>query len=210
LYVVTDPRLSKGRSHEEVCAKAIEGGANVIQLRDKDATTKQLCDYGRRLRELARKAGALFIVNDRVDVALAVDADGVHVGQDDLPAQEARRILGRGKIVGVSTSNLEDARIAAEAGADYVAIGAIYETRSVKADAGTPVGPEAVANLRKHTKLPIVAIGGINRSNVSEVVRAGADGIAVISAVVSADDIKAAASELKRIIVEGRARHAEG
>ena len=205
VYVVTDLQLSKGRSHEEVAARALEGGATVIQLRDKQASTRELCEVGRRIKALTDKRGALFIVNDRVDIALAIDADGVHLGQDDLPAAIARRLLGSRKVLGVSTENGEQARQAARDGATYVAIGPIYEARGSKADAGAPIGVEAIAELRKHTRLPIVAIGGINHDRIAEVARAGADGAAVISAIVGADDITAATREMKRLFLEAKA-----
>ena len=204
LYVVTDPNLSQGRSHDEVAALAFAGGATVVQLRDKHASDKGLCETGLRLQALAAKMGGLFIVNDRVDVALAVDADGVHLGQDDLPADVARGLLGPGKVLGVSVENGEQAGKAARDGADYVAIGPIYETRGSKADAGVAVGPQAIAELREQTDLPIVAIGGIKHHHIAEVIGAGADGVAVITAVVSGEDISLAAREMKRLIREAR------
>ncbi|MBF8299129.1 MAG: thiamine-phosphate pyrophosphorylase [Dehalococcoidia bacterium] len=204
VYVVTDPLLSKGRSHEEVVSLALEGGASAVQLRDKQASTRELCEIGLRIKSLTEKWGALFIVNDRVDIAVAIDADGVHVGQDDLPALAARRILGPGKVLGVSTENGDQARQAAAQGASYVAIGPIYEARGSKADAGAPIGPKAITDLRKHTSLPIVAIGGIKHDRVAEIARAGAAGVAVISAIVGADDIVAATREMKRLFLEGK------
>ena len=158
VYVVTDPRLSQGRSHEEIAARALEGGASVIQLRDKQATTRELCEIGIRIKPLTQKWGALFIINDRADIAVAIDADGVHVGQDDLPAAAARRLLGPGKVLGVSTENGKQAAQAAADGATYVAIGPIFEARGSKADAGEAIGLKAITELRKHTRLPIVAI----------------------------------------------------
>ena len=204
LYVITDPELSLGRSHEEVATQALEGGANVIQLRDKHASTKALYEAGLKLKALTARAGALFIVNDRVDIALAVDADGVHLGQDDLPAIAARRLLGSHKVLGVSVENAEQARKAAEDGASYVAIGPIYEARGSKPDAGVPLGAKVIAELRQHTRLPIVAIGGIKNRHLAELFKAGADGVAVISAIAGAKDILAATREMKRLILEAR------
>ncbi len=204
LYVVTDSELSLGRSHEEVASQALAGGATVIQLRDKGASTKELCELGQRLQALAASAGGLFIVNDRVDVALAVDADGVHLGQDDMPAHVARKLLGPDKVMGVSVENAKQAERAAQDGADYIGIGAIYEARGTKSDAGDPIGPQAVADLRPRTDLPTVAIGGIKHRNVAEVIEAGADGAAVVSAIVGAEDIAAAATEMKRLIQAAR------
>lgn len=205
VYVVLDPILSKGRTHEEVAAMAIAGGASVIQLRDKQASVRELCEIGRRIKALTVRTGAHFIVNDRVDIALAIDADGVHLGQDDLPAGLARDILGPRRILGVSVENGDQARRAARAGATYVAIGPIYEARGSKADAGAPIGVEAITELRKHTRLPIVAIGGINHDRVADVARAGADGAAVISAIVSATDITEATREMKRLFLAAKA-----
>lgn len=204
VYVVTDPLLSKGLSHEVVIARALAGGATVIQLRDKQASTRDLCEIGARIKELTDKWQALFIINDRVDIALAVGADGVHVGQDDLPAAVARRLLGAGKILGVSTENGEQARKAAQDGADYVAIGPIYEARSSKADAGAPIGPDAITELTRHTSLPIIAIGGIKHDRVADVIRAGAAGAAVISAIVNAPDITVATREMVRLVARAR------
>ncbi len=204
LYVVTDRDLARGRSHQEVAAAAFAGGANVVQLRDKSVQARELCAIASEIQALATQAGALLIINDRVDVALAVDADGVHVGQDDLPAAAARRLLGPDKVLGVSVENGAQARQAEADGADYVAIGPIYEARGTKTDAGPPVGPQAIAEMRRHTRLPVVAIGGIKAQHVAEAVRAGADGLAVVSAVVAAPDIEAAARELKRRIEETR------
>ena len=208
LYVITDRGLAKGRSHTEVARAAVAGGANVVQLRDKEASTLELYKTGLALREITARAGAVFIMNDRLDIALAVDADGVHLGQDDLPPEAARKLLGRGKILGLSVENPEQAAKAEGAGADYVAIGPIYEARGSKADAGPPVGPAAITAIRKATRLPIIAIGGIRADQVSAVLQAGADGIAVISAVVSAGDIKAAAEDFRRRIAASRSAHA--
>ncbi len=206
LYVITDRALAKGRSHTDVAREAIAGGANVIQLRDKDATTLELCTIGVAIKEITSRAGATFIMNDRLDVALAVDADGVHLGQDDMPTIAARKILG-GKILGVSVENPEQAARAEAEGADYVAIGPIYEARASKADAGPPVGAHAITAIRKATRLPIIAIGGIKIGHAAEVMQAGADGIAVISAVISAPDISVAARDFRKRIGEARLRH---
>ena len=200
VYVVTDPLLSLGRSHEEVAEAAFAGGASVVQLRDKDASTDELYRYGLAVQDAAARHGALFIVNDRVDLAQAIDAGGLHVGQEDMPASLARELIGEDKVLGVSVENGEQAAEAERAGASYVAIGPIYEARGTKSDAGPPVGPEAITEIRRHTRLPVVAIGGIKHGHVGEVIRAGASGIAVISAVVGAPDIAAAAGEMRRLV----------
>ncbi len=204
LYVITDRGLARGRSHLEMAEAAIAGGATAIQLRDKQAEARDLYRAGLELQALCRSRGVLFIMNDRLDLALAVDADGVHMGRDDLPTPVARRLLGGGKLLGVSTENGAQAAQAERDGADYVAIGPIYEARGSKGDAGPPVGPQAIAEVCRHTRLPVVAIGGIKAQHVPEVLGAGASGIAVISAIVGAPDIAAAAREFKRWIQEAR------
>ncbi len=203
LYVITDERSSRGRSHLQVVDAAIQGGADVIQLRDKTASSGRLYQVALSLRKLTREAKVSFIVNDRLDVALAVDADGVHVGQEDLPASVVRRILGPGRILGVTAETVEEAAIAEKDGADYLGIGPVFETRKTKADAGPPQGPAIIANIRPHTRLPIVAIGGIKAENARAVREAGADAAAVVSAIVGADDIAQAARELKSVLGTG-------
>ncbi len=205
LYVVTDAGLSRGRSHEQIAVRALDGGANVIQLRDKSKSTLELYNTALRLQEMASRAGALFIVNDRIEVALAVEAHGLHIGQDDLPADVARKLLGPKPVLGVSVENGEQAEQAERDGADYVAIGPIYEARGTKDDAGPPVGVRAITKLRQYTDLPIVAIGGIKPEAVGDVIGAGADGVAVVSAVVSAENVAEAAAELRGLILVARA-----
>lgn len=195
VYVLTDPKLSRGRSHPEVVRAAIAGGATAVQLREKDGSTREMVEIGLELRRITREAGVLFIVNDRVDVAMAVEADGVHVGQSDMPAALVRKLVGPAMIVGVSASTVEKARQAVRDGADYLGVGAVYPTGS-KADAGRPVGLERLREIRSQVNIPIVGIGGINLSNAAQVMAAGADGVSVISAVVSADDVAAAARQL--------------
>jgi thiamine-phosphate pyrophosphorylase len=197
--VLTDRAWSRGRDILEVAEAAIAGGATVIQLRDKTASTRLLVEEGQALRRLTRERGALLIVNDRIDVALAVDADGAHVGQDDMPAALAREMLGPARILGVSAGNLAEAEAAVAAGADYLGVGPIYATRG-KDDAGAPVGPDLLAQIAARWNTPQVAIGGISVENTTDVVRAGAVGIAVITAVVNAEDVTGAARELVGLV----------
>lgn len=204
LYVITDEQLSKGRSHAEIARLAIEGGADVIQLRDKTASSRKLYEDALAIREITREAAIPFIVNDRLDIALAVDADGVHVGQKDLPAKVARRLIGSDKILGVSAENVEQAIQAEQDGADYLGVGPIFEARSTKPDAGEPGGLVLLTEIRRQCKIPIIAIGGINQQNAKQTIQAGADGVAVISAIVSAQDIAAASRELKTIVHKER------
>jgi len=200
LYVITDEKVSRGRSHLQVAEAAIRGGADALQLRDKEASSGRLYRVALQLRKLARDAKVPFIVNDRVDIALAVDADGVHVGQADLPASVVRELMGPGKILGVSVDTVEEALLAEKDGADYLGVGPVFEARGTKPDAGAPLGVDRVAQIRRHCRLPIVAIGGIDAGNAGEVRVAGADAAAVISAIVAADDIADAARRLKRIL----------
>jgi thiamine-phosphate pyrophosphorylase len=200
LYVVTDEKVSRGRSHIQVAEAAILGGADVLQLRDKDASGGLLYRVALQLRKLTRDAGIPFIVNDRLDIALAVDADGVHVGQSDLPASVVRKIMGQGRILGVSVVTVEEALLAEKDGADYLGVGPVFEARGTKPDTGEPLGVDRIARIRGHCRLPIVAIGGIDAENARKVRAAGADAAAVISAIVSADDIAQAARRLKRIL----------
>lgn len=197
LYVITDERLGRGRSHLRIAEEAIRGGADVIQLRDKETPGGRLYEVALALRKLTREANVPFLVNDRLDIALAVDADGVHVGREDLPAPIVRRLLGASKVLGVSAETAEEAAAAEADGADYVGVGPIFEARGTKEDAGEPVGLGRIARVRGGCRLPIVAIGGINAENARRVREAGADAAAVISAVVAADDIAHAARQLK-------------
>jgi thiamine-phosphate pyrophosphorylase len=199
LYVITDAVLSHNRAHVDVVRAALAGGASAIQLRDKSASGRQLVELGKALRELTRAAGALLIVNDRVDAAVAIGADGVHVGQDDLDAVDARRIIGTGKILGVSAATVAEALQAERDGADYIGAGAVYATNS-KPDAGAPIGTDGLARVAGAVRIPTVAIGGINAANAAACIHAGAVGVAVISAVVSADDIAAAARRMREVI----------
>ena len=202
LHVLTDRKTSRGRSHLQIAEAAIAGGADVLQLRDKEASSARLYQEALQLRKLTRDAQVPFIVNDRLDIALAVDADGVHVGQSDLPASAVRKILGPGKILGVSVDTVEQAILAEKDGADYLGVGPVFEARGTKPDTGEPMGVDCIARIRRHCRLPIVAIGGITAENARKVREAGADAAAVISAIVSADDISEATRRLKRILDE--------
>ncbi len=190
LYVILDPEAARGRDVEALLEAVLAGGCRVVQLRDKRMSLAELYPLAKRLSGRCQKAGALFIVNDRADLALSVDASGLHVGQEDLPAAAARRLLRPSMILGVSTHNPEQARRALADGADYVAVGSIFPTGT---KAGFQlVGPELVRELRPEIPVPLVGIGGINADNAAEVVAAGADAVAVISAVCGAPDPEAA------------------
>ncbi len=190
LYVVLDRTVARGRDLEEILAAVIDGGCRMVQLREKEWPSGRLLPVARRLAERCRRAGVTFIVNDRVDLALAVDADGVHLGQDDLPPRAARPLLRPGMILGCSTHSVEQALRAHEEDADYIAVGSMFAT-ATKPDFQL-VGPSLLARIRPMTPRPLVGIGGITAENVAEVIRAGADGVAVISAVCGAADPAAA------------------
>lgn len=199
LYILTDERAARGRSLIDLVAAALRGGATAIQLREKSSSALAQIQLGHELRRLTREAGALFIVNDRVDLALAVEADGVHLGQDDVPVDLARKILGPEAIIGGSAGNLDELRLSLAAGVDYLGVGPMYPTAS-KSDAGTAIGPVGLAAIRQRTDLPIVGVGGIDETNVPAVLAAGANGVAIISAVIGADDAEGAARQLRRTI----------
>ncbi|MBI5740865.1 MAG: thiamine phosphate synthase [Nitrospirae bacterium] len=184
LYLITDRQLA-GLSHIEIACRALASGISIIQLREKQMSKKDLYRQALAVRILARKHGAAFIINDYIDIALAADADGVHLGQEDLPVAEARRIMGRKKIIGVSTHSLKQAVAAQREGADYIGFGPMFET-STK-DAGTPKGLKLLREVRRRVAIPIVAIGGISRENASDVLRSGADAVAVMSAILRGD-----------------------
>lgn len=203
LYVVTDAGLSKGRSDAEVARLAYEGGADAVQLRMKNVGKKEMLEQANLIRKTADDLCRFFFVNDNVEVALESGADGVHIGQDDMPLEKARDILGEAAIIGVSVDNVEQAIAAQEGGADYVGVGSIFRT-STKPDAKQSVGLGAIYEVRQAVDIPIVAIGGINRGNIQDVIRAGADSAAVVSAVVAQDDVKAAAHELRDLILKVR------
>ncbi len=194
LYVIIDTQGLKGQSHIEVASKAIRGGATVVQLRDKLLNKKELLPIAQQLRDMCAEHNVLFIINDYLDLALATDADGLHLGQDDLPIRVARKLLAMDKILGCSTRTVDQATTAESDGADYIAIGSIYPTTSK--ETATIVGLERLRQIRQAVSLPLVAIGGISHDNAAEVIAAGASSVAVISAVLQADDIEAAAREL--------------
>lgn len=194
LHLVVDTDWLKGRTEVEVARQAIKGGAGMIQLRDKRRTMKELLPVAREMKAACEASGVLFVVNDYLDLALAIGADCLHLGQSDLPLNVARRLLPVEMMVGRSTHSIEQAVEAEAEGADYVAVGAVYPTQSKHSV--TIVGTATVEAVREIVKAPLVAIGGINRSNVGPVVKAGADAIAVISAVMGAEDIERATKEL--------------
>lgn len=210
LYLVTDPDLLRGRSLTEVVAAAVRGGVTLVQLRDKRADGRALLDQARALKALLDPLGVPLIINDRVDVTLAAGAAGCHVGQTDLPAAAARALLGPEAILGISIDAVDQVREVDPEAVDYVAHGPFAAT-ATKPDAGAPVGPPGIAAVRALTNLPLIAIGGIDAGNAAAAVRAGADGVAVVSAIVAAADPTAASRALcAEIAAARRAREGRG
>lgn len=199
LYLVTDRSLSAPRTIEETVRAALPGGVTVVQLREKDCTTREFLLLARRLLAILRPIGVPLIINDRLDVAIAAGADGVHLGQSDLPYREARSMLGPEAIIGLSVETREQAREAEEWDIDYLAASPVFSTPT-KTDTASPWGLAGLSSLLKLTRHPLVAIGGINRANAESVLQAGADGIAVVSAICAAPDPGAESRCLREII----------
>jgi thiamine-phosphate pyrophosphorylase len=197
LYAILDSSLTKGRSPAAILHEFLAGGVKLVQLRAKELSSGEFFALAQEAREMTRDAGAMFIVNDRADIALAVGADGAHLGQDDLPLAAARKILGESKVIGISTHDLAQARDAEQDGADYIGFGPIFG--SATKDTGySPRGLEMLREVRQAVKIPVVAIGGITEKNVPEVWRAGANAAAIISDLMGAEDV---APKVRRILV---------
>ncbi|MFQ5456298.1 MAG: thiamine phosphate synthase [Nitrospirota bacterium] len=208
LCLITDYGLIRPESLIDAVNMAIDGGVRFIQYRDKSVgslrhtghchSMRESYNIALSLRKLTKRYGVVYIINDDIDIFLAVGADGVHIGQDDIPLSVARNIIGEDKIIGVSTHNLQEAVDAERGGADYIGIGPIFHTDTKKI--GIPVGYDIIREIKRVVNIPIYAIGGINESNVQDVIDAGADGVAVISAIWGSDDIKGSAAKLLRLI----------
>ncbi len=194
-YFITDSKLSRAGNVSDM-QNAVAAGVEVVQYRRPDAPASELFAEAAILRKLCRRT--LFLINDRVDIALAVEADGVHLGQNDLPFPAARKLLGQGKIIGLTVHSLDEARQAEAAGADYLGVSPIFTTQT-KADAGPPAGIQLIRQIRSAVKIPLIAIGGINLANAPEVIQAGADGLCAISAVVSRENVRAEIEKFQRL-----------
>jgi thiamine-phosphate pyrophosphorylase len=198
IYGITAEKFSNGRSNLEVVRQMIAGGIKIIQYREKrpHKSFGEMLEECRALRTMTREAGVLFIINDYPDIAQLVDADGVHVGQDDFPVPEVRKLIGPNKLIGLSTHGPDQAAAAMEAGADYIGVGPIYSTQT-KDDVCAPVGLGYLDHVVQHSSLPFVAIGGIKEHNIGEVLTHGATTICLVTEIVGADDIAATARRLQ-------------
>ena len=203
MYLATDRHQAGGRDLLDVVGQALQAGLRAVQLREKDLTSRDLYHLAEKLLPLTRAVGALLLINDRVDVAMAVDADGAHLARRSLPPKEARDLLGPEKLIGISCHSLVEIQEAVEGGVDFVVLGPIFDTPS-KAAFGPPLTTTVLRQARAACPLPILAIGGIQAARVAEVLAAGADGVAVISAVMAAPDPGAAASELLAAVARAR------
>lgn len=200
-YLVTDSKLSKKGILSDV-ENALKAGCKIIQYRAKNKSTKDMIHEAKRIKKKC-EGKAIFLINDRIDVALAVDSDGVHIGQDDIPFETAREIIGNEKIIGLTVHNLEESVEAEKIGADYIGLSPIFQT-DTKKDAGTACGIATIKMVRKEVNLPIVAIGGINKENIGQVIKAGADAAVAISAVVCSDDVYKEVIDFNKIIKENK------
>lgn len=197
LYLVSDRSWLSGRLLEDDIEQAIQGGVTIVQLREKDLDEQDFIEVAKKIKTLCLKYQIPFIINDNLNVALAVDSDGIHIGQDDLPVSLVREKIGSDKILGVSVHNLDEALKAKKQGADYLGVGAMFST-ATKNDA-TDVSNQELLNITTNVDLPVVAIGGINQSNCLQLKGTKIDGIAVVSAIMAADDIKVATQQLKHL-----------
>ncbi len=196
LYVILDPELSPNPAIEEVVSLALEGGAQMIQFRDKEFSDEEFLVLAERIKKITQKKNIPLIINDRVNIAKSIDADGVHLGQDDMPLKEAREILGKDKIIGISTNKIEQAKEAEKQRADYIGLGPVFKTSSKEIK--NTIGTEMIKQVLSLVEIPVFPIGGINLSNLEQVIKAGSKRIAVISAVIGQKDVKEAAQELLR------------
>ncbi len=202
LYLVTDRRLSN-LPFFQMIKKAVEGGVTIIQLREKSLSTKEFIEEALEVKKIIEGKNIPLIINDRVDVALAVNADGVHLGNEDMPVEIARRILGKKFIIGASAGSVLEAVEKSEKGADYIAVSPVFSTPT-KPDAGSPLGLDGIRRIKESVRVPVIGIGGINRENVIDVIKSGADGVAVVSAIVSSPDPEESARELRELIAKAK------
>jgi thiamine-phosphate pyrophosphorylase len=205
VYLVTDRYCSRGRTTLEIVEAALNGEVSAVQLREKDLETREFFESASTIKHALKNADTPLIINDRIDIAMALNADGVHLGQSDMPLSVARQLLGTNKIIGISINSLMDLNSEVEDLADYVAISPVFATKT-KTDTSPAWGLEGLKRAREKTRLPIVGIGSMNKSNAESVIMSGADCIAVVSAIVSADDPRCAARELKEMVQNAKLR----
>ncbi|WP_029903422.1 thiamine phosphate synthase [Prevotella sp. 10(H)] len=205
LYLVTDRSLSLNRPLELVIEEAVKGGVTMVQLREKEASTLEFYNLAVRLKEILKPNNVPLIINNRLDIALACDAEGLHIGQSDMPYNIARKILGKDKIIGLSVESIEDAVKANKLDVDYIGISPVFGTKT-KTDTAPAIGLEGIKEITKISVHPSVGIGGINLSNAKDIIQAGADGISVVSAIMSAENPQESACQLKEIIVKSKNR----
>lgn len=198
LYLVTDRSLLKGRKFTEVIEEAIIGGVSLVQLREKCASSLEFYEVAKEVKKITDKYNVPLIINDRIDIALAIDASGVHLGQSDIPCSIARKILPKGKIIGVSAHNLKEAEKALKDGADYLGCGAVFNT-STKKDV-TTLSYEGLKEITNNINIPIVAIGGINENNIITLKGSGINGVAVVSSIIGKENVKGASENLKELV----------
>lgn len=199
LYLVTDRALSRGRRTFEIVKAAVQGGVTCVQLREKDCNTREFIDQALAVKDFLKTSGIPLVINDRLDVAQAVGADGIHLGQSDMPFSMAKAIVGNSMFIGISAESVDDAIQAEKEGADYIGVSPIYKTPT-KTDTAPPIGLTGLREIRKAVNIPLVGIGGLNVSNVYDVIKNGGDGVAIVSAIVSADDPEESSRALKSII----------
>lgn len=199
LYLVTDKELANGRPLEDIVEEAVKGGVSMVQIREKDASSRDFFELAKSVKEILEPYKVPLIINDRLDIALAVDAEGLHIGQSDLPYEVAREILGAEKIIGLSVENIAQAKAANSLDVDYIGLSPVFSTQT-KNDIAKPLELEGVREIASFTKHPTVAIGGINNINTADIIQAGADGVAVVSAIISSPDPKLSSLELRSIV----------
>ena len=205
LYLVSDQKILQKRDFLSSLEKAILGGVTMLQLRDKDATSKEFYTLALEVKELTEKYSIPLIINDRIDIALAVDAEGVHLGQQDMPVAAARGLIGPDKIIGASTATLEEAQKAEAEGADYIGVGALFPTATKNNT--RRVSLDQLAIIKKKVSIPVVGIGGISKSNIQSIIHTGVDGVAVVSAILGMENIQQAAKDLTKFYYTSGGNH---
>lgn len=199
LYLVTDRTLSLDRPLKSVIEAAVRGGVSMVQLREKDASTKEFYELAMKMKACLKPYNVPLIINDRLDIALACDAEGLHIGQSDMPYEVARRLMGKNKIIGLSVESVQDAKDANNLDVDYIGISPVFDTQT-KTDTSKPLGLDGIKEISRICKHPSVGIGGIGMNNAADVISTGADGVSVVSAIMSAQDPMESARQLRNIV----------